>query len=61
MDKKWDEVLLEMIPQFLNAQSEVDYHLSMLATITSIDDSHRGFITPKIFSYFRKLIHSCKC
>ncbi len=52
MDKNWDEVLLEMIPQFLNAKSKVDYHLSMLALITSIDDSHGGFNTPEIFNYF---------
>ncbi|NOQ70540.1 MAG: hypothetical protein GQ574_00975 [Crocinitomix sp.] len=51
-DKNWDAILIEMIPKFLNANSEVDYHLAMLSLVASIDDSHGSFVTPQTFNYF---------
>ena len=51
-DQSWDEVLLEMIPKFLNVQTEEEYHLAMLELVVKIDDSHAHFSTPLINDYF---------
>lgn len=56
-DENWNEVLKEMIPKFLNAENEVEYHLAMLETVIKLDDSHANFYTPKIHDFFgRKYI-----
>lgn len=39
-DQKWNEVLTEMIPKFINSKNTIEYQLSILELITKIDDSH---------------------
>lgn len=39
-DKKWDIVLKEYIPKFLNANNELDYELAALQIIGEINDTH---------------------
>ncbi|MCS4224696.1 S41 family peptidase [Sphingobacterium sp. BIGb0165] len=39
-DKKWDDVLTEYIPYFVNASSEWDYESSVLLLIGEVCDSH---------------------
>lgn len=51
-DQNWDDVLKLLIPKFLNAEKELDYHLAMLELIAAIDDSHGAFMTQKIFHHF---------
>ncbi|MFB3387056.1 S41 family peptidase [Flavobacterium sp. LAR06] len=56
-DENWNEVLKEMIPKFLNAGNEIQYHLAMLETVIKLDDSHANFYTVKIHDFFgRKYI-----
>ena len=43
MDTRWEEVLPESIPQFINAKNRFEYYLSALELITKIDDSHAFF------------------
>lgn len=52
MDKDWDDVLKESIPNFLNPNSETDYHLAMLELIVNINDSHGYFSSEVINDYF---------
>ncbi|MRI01137.1 hypothetical protein GH721_11405 [Kriegella sp. EG-1] len=52
IDTEWDEVLKKMIPKFLNANSETDFHLSMNELAVSIDDSHVRLNTNKTYLYF---------
>ena len=54
MDEDWNAVLKEMIPKFLNVNSELDYHLSLLELVVKIDDSHAGFFTEITKEYFGK-------
>lgn len=54
MDKNWDMVLKESIPNFVNPTSETDYHLAMLQLIVNIDDSHGYFYTDVLDEYFGK-------
>ncbi len=51
-DLKWNEVLNQMIPKFLNPKTETDFHLAMLELIVSIDDSHAKFGSKKTNSFF---------
>jgi carboxyl-terminal processing protease len=44
-DVAWDEVLEKMLPEFLNAKSEMDFHLALLKLIVATDDSHSIFST----------------
>ena len=39
-DQKWNDVLTEMIPEYINAVNAEEYHLAMLKTVAKIDDSH---------------------
>jgi C-terminal processing protease CtpA/Prc len=52
MDKDWDVVLNESIPNFLKPTSETDYHLAMLKLIVNINDSHGYFSSNFIDDYF---------
>ncbi len=52
MDKDWDIVLKESIPNFLNPASETDYHLAMLELIVNINDSHAYFSSNIISNHF---------
>ncbi|WP_370089735.1 S41 family peptidase [Ekhidna sp.] len=47
-DQNWDDVLREMIPKFLEADTRLDFHLAMLELVVKVDDSHGGFITSLI-------------
>jgi C-terminal processing protease CtpA/Prc len=51
-DQNWNDVLLEMIPKFINSQNANEYHLAMLETVVKLDDSHGIFKTNKTFEYF---------
>lgn len=42
-DQKWDDVLMEMIPKFLNVKNTEDYQILALELVAKIDDSH-GFL-----------------
>ncbi|MFH4966551.1 S41 family peptidase [Gaetbulibacter sp. M235] len=52
MDKDWDMVLKESIPNFSNPKSETDYHLAMLELIVNINDSHGYFSSNLINDHF---------
>lgn len=51
-DKNWDAVLKEMLPKFLGAKNQMDYHLAMLELVVSLDDSHGGLRTELLDNYF---------
>ncbi len=51
-DTDWDVVLDRMIPEFLYAKNESDYHMAMLGLIVSVDDSHAGFSTDRTRAHF---------
>ncbi|MES2863417.1 MAG: S41 family peptidase [Bacteroidota bacterium] len=51
-DKKWDDVLMDMIPKFINPKTEEEFHLAMLELVVCIDDSHGVFVTPVTNKYF---------
>jgi len=51
-DVDWDDVLTNMIPKFLDSESETEFHLAMLKLVVSIDDSHAGLRTPITAKYF---------
>jgi len=51
-DQKWDEVLLEMIPRFLDAENAVKYHVAMHETVNKLDDTHAGFYTKVLHEDF---------
>lgn len=51
-DKKWDDVLMNMIPKFVNPKTEEEFHLAMLELVVCIDDSHGVFFTPLTNKYF---------
>jgi len=51
-DQNWDEVLIEMIPRFIDAENAVDYHVAMLETVIKLDDSHAMFNTSTIHEKF---------
>ncbi|MDX1349611.1 MAG: hypothetical protein R3279_05155, partial [Putridiphycobacter sp.] len=51
-DTDWDSVLMESIPEFLEAKTETEYHLAILSLVASVDDSHASFITKQTFNYF---------
>lgn len=52
MDKDWDVVLNESIPNFSNPKNETDYHLAMLELIVNINDSHGYFYSNFISDHF---------
>ena len=51
-DLNWDEVLLEMIPRFIDSKSEMEYHLAMLETVVKLDDGHGLFKTKFTIDFF---------
>lgn len=51
-DQNWNDVLMEMIPKFINSKSASEYHLAMLETVIKLDDTHANFYTKKIHEYF---------
>ncbi|MRM97443.1 hypothetical protein [Riemerella anatipestifer] len=52
IDANWDDVLIEMIPKFINPNSENEFHLAMLELVVSIGDSHAGFVSDETKKYF---------
>lgn len=48
-DENWNEVLTEMIPKFLNVNSDKNYHLTLAELVTKIDDSH-AYLHSKLIS-----------
>ena len=46
--QSWDDVLIEMIPKFLAAETKLDYHLVMLELVVKMDDSQSTFMTSLI-------------
>ncbi|TDS16725.1 C-terminal processing protease CtpA/Prc [Maribacter caenipelagi] len=53
-DLNWNEVLIQMIPTFLNSKNELDYHLAILELIVNLNDSHAWFKTDLLDDYFGK-------
>ncbi|MCB0733707.1 MAG: hypothetical protein H6608_08960 [Flavobacteriales bacterium] len=52
MDQDWNDVLIEMIPSFMNPKDEAAYHLSMLELVVKLNDSHSGLVTKYTNEYF---------
>ena len=42
-DQNWDEVLMEMIPRFIEVSTEVEFHLLIRELTIKLDDSHAFF------------------
>ena len=51
-DTNWGIILNDMIPKFLNPESETAFHLAMVELATSLDDSHVRLNTSKTYLYF---------
>lgn len=51
-DQKWNDVLTEMIPEYINALNAEEYHLAMLKTVAKIDDSHASLKSNVIMNIF---------
>jgi len=47
-EQSWDDVLKEMIPKFIAANTKLDVHLAMLELVVKADDSHADFITREL-------------
>lgn len=47
-DQNWNDVLIEMIPKFLNGTDDVQYHLTLAELVTKTDDSHAFLFSPLI-------------
>lgn len=48
----WNDVLVEMIPKFKDAQDTMQYHLAMLELTVKINDSHGMFATSYTNKFF---------
>lgn len=51
-DQHWDKTLTEMLPKFINTESEVDFHMAMKELIVKLGDSHAFFGTRVLYLYF---------
>ena len=60
-DQNWNEVLIEMIPKFINSKDITTYHLSILELVTKIDDSHARFTSSEVLKIFGNLKIPIKC
>ncbi|WP_223606097.1 S41 family peptidase [Chryseobacterium sp. OSA05B] len=47
-DQNWNDVLTEMIPKFLNVNTDESYHLTLAELVTKVDDSHAFLYSPLI-------------
>lgn len=45
MDQPWDEVLKEMIPKFIAANTKLDFHKAILELVVKTDDSYAGIVS----------------
>ena len=52
MDISWDTALMNALPKFKNAATELDFHLAILELVVHLNDSHAGFSTPLIKKFF---------
>lgn len=50
-DQNWDEVLVEMIPRFLQVESEQEYHVLLHELTVKLCDSHSFFVTDLVRSF----------
>ncbi len=44
IDDNWDNILIEFIPQFINANNKLDYKLAILKMACRIEDSHTQIV-----------------
>ena len=54
MDQPWDEVLLEFIPRFQTAASEIDYHLLVKELGARLNDSHGSVYSAVLADHFNE-------
>ncbi|MCD4680060.1 MAG: S41 family peptidase [Bacteroidales bacterium] len=52
MDREWNEVLMEFIPEFVNTLDTIDYHLLVFELAAKIDDSHAISTSDLLNSYW---------
>ena len=52
LDENWDDVLLKMIPIFLNTNDTISYNLALMNLIANTNDSHAIFMNKYTDSYF---------
>jgi C-terminal processing protease CtpA/Prc len=52
MDHDWQDVLPDLIPKFVNAQTAVEYHLAIAEMTASINDAHAFTYSPVLEGYF---------
>lgn len=56
-DKNWNDVLTEMIPKFLSANTDENYHFTLEELVTKTDDSHAYLYSKLIYSnYYGKKV-----
>lgn len=51
-DKKWGDVLVEMIPKYKNAKDALEYQLAIMETVADITDTHAQIVLPATNKYF---------
>lgn len=54
LDFNWGSKLEELIPKFLNVQTETQFHLLLLETVSLLEDSHAYFKSDLITRHFGK-------
>ncbi|MGA8165377.1 MAG: S41 family peptidase [Waddliaceae bacterium] len=52
MDRNWEEVLLEAIPQFEAAEDATEYALAVAETAAQIQDTHGSVFSQELWNYF---------
>lgn len=52
MDISWDKTLSDMLPKFINAKTELDFHLAIKELVIRLDDSHAGFSSDILRKHF---------
>jgi len=48
IDQNWDSTLVEFIPEIVNANDEMSFHLAFMQLVTRINDSHGGIYSKVI-------------
>lgn len=51
MDQDWDTILLQTIPEIVEAENELEYHLAMRIFTAKINDSHAFFYSTTFFDW----------
>ncbi|MDV6167941.1 S41 family peptidase [Flavobacterium sp. DG1-102-2] len=51
-DKKWGDVLTEMIPKYKNAQDALEYQLAITETVADINDTHAQINPPHVTKHY---------